>query len=83
MTRSEELRQELTDKLAIAIANYERYGGDELHSQHVLLDWITAQRLHTLLTEPVKWLIRPDVEIPPTFPELSISNVLAPHLPQN
>ena len=57
MTRSKELRQELTNKLAIAIANYERYGSsDEFHSQHVLLDWITAQRLHTLLTEPVKWL---------------------------
>ena len=56
MTRSEELRQELTDKLAIAIANYEKYGGDEFLSQHVLLDYITAQRLHTILTEPVKWL---------------------------
>ncbi|MCQ2400087.1 MAG: preprotein translocase subunit YajC, partial [Clostridia bacterium] len=33
-----------------------------------------------LSTFPVKWLINPDVEIPPTLPRDSISNVFIPFL---
>ena len=49
MNRTEELRQQMIGAFEAAIADFEKYGGDEFGSDSVIIDIITAKRTAELL----------------------------------
>ena len=56
MCRTEELRQEIVSTLGASIADFEKFGNEELDGDFITLDYVTAKRLYNYLTEPATWI---------------------------